>query len=220
MNPTAPKKITVLVCDDHELFRQGVKTVLNSQPDMEVVGEASDGKQAVDEALRTIPDVVLMDISMPILKGFDATRRIKKALPGAKVLILTIYDDEDLVARCLAAGASGYVLKDSPPLQLIYAIQAVNRGQKYMSPGVLTDVVRQYLAQPAEFKGGYESLSDREREILVLLAEGHALKDIAVQLDLSVKTVDAHKCNLMRKLDLHDRSGLIRYAIRKRLVEV
>ena len=219
MNRIALKKITVLVCDDHELFREGVKTILNSQPNIEVIGEASDGKQAVETSLRLNPDVVLMDISMPVLKGFDAVRRIKKALPGIKTLILTVYDDEDLVARCLDAGASGYVLKDSPPLQLVYAIQAVNRGQQYMSPGVLTGMVRQYISQPADFKGGYESLSDREREILVLLAEGNSLKVIASQLTLSVKTVDAHKCNLMRKLDLHDRSELIRYAVRKRLVE-
>jgi two-component system response regulator NreC len=215
----ATKKITVLVCDDHALFREGVKTILSSQPDIEVTGEAADGKEAVEESLRLNPDVVLMDISMPVLKGFDAVRRIRKARPDAKILILTVYDDEDLVARCLDAGAAGYVLKDSPPLQLVYAIQTVHRGQQYMSPRVLTGVVRQYIAQPADFKGGYELLSDREREILVLLAEGQSLKEIASRLNLSVKTVDAHKYNLMRKLDLHDRSELIRYAIRKRLVE-
>jgi len=214
-----PKKITVLVCDDHALFREGVKTILSAQPDIEVVGEAADGKEAVDEAIRVNPNVVLMDISMPVLKGFDAVRRIRKVRPDVKILILTVYDDEDLVARCLDAGAAGYVLKDSPPLQLVYAIQTVSRGQQYMSPRVLTGVVRQYIAQPADFKGGYELLSDREREILVLLAEGQSLKDIASRLNLSVKTVDAHKYNLMRKLDLHDRSELIRYAIRKRLVE-
>jgi two-component system response regulator NreC len=207
------------VCDDHALFREGVKTILSAQPDIEVVGEAADGKEAVDEAIRLNPNVVLMDISMPVLKGFDAVRRIRKVRPDVKILILTVYDDEDLVARCLDAGAAGYVLKDSPPLQLVYAIQTVSRGQQYMSPRVLTGVVRQYIAQPADFKGGYELLSDREREILVLLAEGQSLKDIASRLNLSVKTVDAHKYNLMRKLDLHDRSELIRYAIRKRLVE-
>ena len=213
------KKITVLICDDHALFREGVKTILSSQPDFEVVGEAEDGKEGVDLAIRLQPDVVLMDISMPVLKGFEATRRIKKARPDVKVLILSVYDDEDLVARCLDAGASGYVLKDSPPPQLIYAIQAVSRGQQYMSPRVLTTVVRQFIANPAEPKTGYDLLSDREREILVLLAEGVALKDIARRLNLSVKTVEAHKYNLMRKLNLHDRSELIRYAIRKRLVE-
>ena len=213
------RRIRVVVCDDHALFREGVKTILNSQPDIEVVGEASDGKEGLEQALRLYPDVVLMDVSMPILKGFDATRRIKKARPDIKVLILTVYDDEDMVARCLDAGAAGYVLKDSPPLQLVYAVQAVNRGQQYMSPRVLTGLVRQYLAQPTEFKVGYELLSDREREVLVSLAEGQSLKDIATRLNLSVKTVDAHKVNLMRKLDLHDRSELIRYAIRKGLVE-
>ncbi len=213
------KKITVLICDDHALFREGVKTILSSQPDFEVVGEAEDGKEGIDLAVRLQPDVVLMDISMPVLKGFEATRRIKKARPEVKVLILSVYDDEDLVARCLDAGASGYVLKDSPPPQLIYAIQAVSRGQQYMSPRVLTTVVRQFIANPTEPKTGYDLLSDREREILVLLAEGVALKDIARRLNLSVKTVEAHKYNLMRKLNLHDRSELIRYAIRKRLVE-
>lgn len=219
MSQSTGKKITVLVCDDHALFRAGVRTILSSQPDIEVVGEAADGKEAVDQALHLNPDVVLMDISMPVLKGFDAVRRIKKARPAIQVLILTVYDDEDLVARCLDAGAAGYVLKDDPPLQLVYAIQTVNRRQQYISPQALSGVVRQYIAQPSDFKGGYELLSDREREILVLLAEGQSLKDIATSLNLSVKTVDAHKCNLMRKLDLHDRSELIRYAIRKRLVE-
>jgi DNA-binding NarL/FixJ family response regulator len=216
---SAKNKITVLVCDDHALFREGVKTLLSSQPDIEVIGEAADGQEAVDLAIRLYPQVVLMDISMPVLKGFDAVRRIKKRRPDIKILILTVYDDEDLVARCLDAGAAGYVLKDSPPLQLVYAIQTVHRGQQYMSPRVLTGVVRQYISQPADFKIGYELLSDREREILVLLAEGQSMKDIATRLNLSVKTVDAHKYNLMRKLDLHDRSELIRYAIRKRLVE-
>ncbi len=219
MNRGSQKKITVLVCDDHALFREGVKTILNSQPDIEIIGEAADGKEAVQEAIRLSPDIVLMDISMPVLKGFDAVRRIKKVRPEIKILILTVYDDEDLVARCLDAGAAGYILKDSPPLQLVYAIQTVNNGEQYMSPRVLTGVVRQYIAQPADFRGGYDLLSDREREILVLLAEGQSLKEIATRLNLSVKTVDAHKYNLMRKLDLHDRSELIRYAIRKRLVE-
>ena len=216
---TAPKKIKVLVCDDHQLFREGVKTILNAQPTLEVVGEASDGKEAVDVAMKLNPDVVLMDISMPVLRGFEATRRLKRARPFIKVLILTVYGDEDLVTRCLDAGAEGYILKDTPPVQLVYAIEAVNQGHQYLSPSVLKGLVRQHISQPSGLKSGYELLSDREREILVLLAEGESLKDIATRLDLSVKTVDAHKTNLMRKLDLHDRSELIRYAIRKHLVE-
>ena len=213
------KRIKVLICDDHPLFRVGVKTILSSQPEIEVVGEAADGKEAVQKAIRLRPDIVLMDIAMPVMKGFEAARRIRKVRPDIRVLILTVYDDEDLVARCLDAGVAGYVLKDTPPLQLVYAIQTVHNGQRYMSPRVLTGVVRQYVAKPGEFKSGYESLSDREREILVLLAEGQSMKDIATRLNLSVKTVDAHKYNLMRKLDLHDRSELIRYAVRNRLVE-
>jgi two-component system, NarL family, response regulator NreC len=215
----AHKKITVLVCDDHQLFREGVKTVLSTQPDIEVTGEAANGEEAVEQAILLDPDMVLMDISMPLVKGFDAARRIRKSRPHIKVLILTVFDDEDLVARCLDAGAAGYVLKDAPPLQLIDAIRTVHRGQQFLSPKVLTGLVRQAIAQP-EVKGGYDLLSDREREILVLLAEGLSLKEIATKLELSVKTVDAHKYNLMRKLDLHDRSGLIRYAVRKKLVEV
>src|SRR5580704_11501232 len=142
-------RIRVLICDDHTLFREGVKTILASHPEFEVVAEAEDGREAVERATRLNPDVVLMDISMPVLKGFDATRRIKKALPAAKVLILTVYDDEDLVARCLDAGAAGYILKDSPPAQLIYAIQTVYRGQQFLSPKVLTGVVRQFISQTA-----------------------------------------------------------------------
>ncbi len=213
------RKITVLICDDHALFREGVKTILGAQPDIEIVGEAENGKDAVEQAIRLSPDVVLMDIAMPGLKGFDATRRIKKVRPETKVLILTVYDDEDMVARCLDAGASGYVLKDSPLMQLVYAIQTVERGQQFLSPRVLTGVVRHFIQKPPEQRGSYELLTDREREILVMLAEGFSLKDIATRLNLSVKTVDAHKVNLMRKLDLHDRAELIRYAIRKKLVE-
>ncbi|HTQ55174.1 MAG TPA: response regulator transcription factor [Bryobacteraceae bacterium] len=219
MNRGSHKRIRVVVCDDHALFREGVKTILNAQRDMEVVGEAGDGQEAVDLAVRLSPDVVLMDISLPVLKGFDAVRRIRKVRAAVKVLILTVYDDEDLVGRCLEAGAAGYILKDSPPLQLVYAIQRVYQGEPYISPRILTAVVRQYLSHPVKFKEGYDLLSDREREILTLLAEGHTLKDIAGQLNLSVKTVDAHKVNLMRKLDLHDRVELIRYAIRKRIIE-
>ncbi|HYM10071.1 MAG TPA: response regulator transcription factor [Bryobacterales bacterium] len=213
------KKIKILICDDHLLFREGVKTVLQREPHIEVVGEASDGKQAVELAKLLQPDVILMDISMPVLKGFDATRRIKKSSPHVKVLILTVYDDEDLVTRCLNAGALGYLVKDSPPTQLLFAIEAAVRGEQYLSPKVLKGVMTHYVQHLGEAKTRYDSLSDREREVLVMLAEGNSLKGVATQLNVSVKTVDAHKCNLMRKLDLHDRSELIRYAIRKKLVE-
>jgi two-component system, NarL family, response regulator NreC len=213
------KKINVLVCDDHILFREGVKAILERESSIEIVGEASDGKQAVDQAKLLRPDVILMDISMPVLKGFDATRRIKRFLPDARILILTVYDDEDLVTRCLNAGALGYLVKDSPPAQVVFAIEAASRGEQYLSPKVLKGVMNRFVNSSSEAKTRYDLLSDREREVLVMLAEGASLKEVATQLNLSVKTIDAHKCNLMRKLDLHDRSELIRYAVRKKLVE-
>jgi len=213
-------KVRVLICDDHSLFREGVKTILNAQPNLDLVGEACDGLQAVEMAEALRPDVMLMDISMPLLRGFDATKRIHRALPDIQILILTIHDDEELVARCLMEGAAGYILKDAPPEQLVYAIQALSRGERYLSPRVLKGVVNAYRAgNPERTQTKYDLLSDREREILVLLAGGDALKEIAQRLNLSVKTVDAHKANIMRKLELHDRAELIRYAIRNKLVE-
>jgi two-component system, NarL family, response regulator NreC len=209
-----------LICDDHTLFREGVKTILSRAIDVEVIGEAADGIRAVELALKLRPDVILMDISMPVLRGFDAVRRIKKRRPEAKILMLTVYNDEDVVARCMEAGACGFLVKDSPPSQVVYAIQSAARDQQYMSPQVLKPVIGQYVRRQDKPKTRYDLLSDREREILVLLAEGASMKEIAGKLNLSVKTVDAHKYNIMRKLEIHDRTGLIRYAIRTKLIDV
>ena len=214
------ERIKVLLCDDHTLFREGIKAILKDEPGIEIVGEAADGRQAVAKALQLHPDVVLMDIAMPDLSGFDATRRILQANPKAKVLILTMYEEEEVINRCLSAGASGYVLKDAPRAHLIHAIDVVNNGGQYLSPRALKKVVRQYVKGSKSAATGYERLSDREREVLKLLADGLALKEIAVRLVLSVKTVDAHKTNLMRKLDLHDRSELIKYAIQRKLIRL
>lgn len=213
------KKIRVCICDDHALFREGVKAVLRQDARIELVGEAADGKQALDVIRRVRPDVALVDISMPALRGFEVAQRVNESNGKTKVLILTLYDDEELVARCLDAGASGYVLKDTPPSQLLYAIDAVSRGERYMSPKVLNSVVGHYVKRKERSKVKYDLLSDREREVLVLLAEGLAIKEVAARLDLSSKTVDAHRSKLMRKLGLRDRSELIRYAIRKKLIE-
>jgi two-component system, NarL family, response regulator NreC len=213
------KKIKVLICDDHAMFREGIKAIVGAHPQFKIVGEASEGYQAVNLAANLHPDVVLMDISMPGLKGFEATRRIHRRQPNVSIVILTIYEDDSLVARCLEAGAVGYVLKDTAPEQLIYAIEAASRGERYLSPRVLRGVVSAYLIG-GKVRTKYESLTDREREILTLLAEGLPFKDVAERLNLSVKTVDAHKVNLMRKLGIHDRTGLVRYAIREKLIHV
>jgi two-component system response regulator NreC len=214
------RKVKVLVCDDHELFREGVKALLRAEPEIEVIGEARDGRRALESVASLHPDVVLMDMEMPDLNGLEATRRIRQLEPSVKVLILTMYAEDELVARCLDAGAAGYVLKDVPASQLVYAIHSVHQGGRYMSPGALDAMIERYVKGAPRPETRYDLLTDREREVLKLLADGHSLKEVAARLGLSLKTVDVHKTNLMRKLDIHDRAGLIRYAIRNRLVRV
>lgn len=212
--------IKILVCDDHTLFRAGLKALLRNEPDFEIVGEAQDGQEGVEKVATLRPDVVLMDISMPRLNGFEATRVIVEADKNAKVLILTMYDEDDLIIRCLEAGASGYVLKDAPAEQLIYAIREAWKGEKYLSPGVVSKVVTQYLKTSSRPQDPYDSLSGRERETLKMLAEGLSVKEIAYQLKLSVKTVEVHKYNLMKKIDVHDRTELVKYALRTKLIRL
>jgi two-component system response regulator NreC len=211
--------IRILLCEDHALLRQGLRAIFRSFPCLEVVGEAANGREAVETVARLRPDVVLMDLEMPELNGMDATRRIVASRTGARVVILTLYDDEEIVASCLEAGASGYVLKDGPSTELITAIEAVRRGDMYLSPRALARVV-EYGAKGRPVKTRYELLTDREREVLKLLADGLSSKDIAARLQLSVKTVDVHKSNLMRKLGIHDRAGLVKYAIQRKLIRV
>jgi two-component system, NarL family, response regulator NreC len=209
---------SVLICDDHSVFREGVRSILSAEPDVTVVGQAGNGVEAVKKARELRPDVVLMDIAMPIMRGFDATQRIQKLDPGIHVLMLTVYDDEDLVARCLTAGAVGYILKDAPPEQLVYAVRCAAAGERYLSPKALKGLVGPVATGIPKITTRYDLLSDREREILIRLAEGESLKEVATVLNLSVKTVDAHKYNIMRKLDVHNRTELIRFAIRQKLV--
>jgi two-component system response regulator NreC len=213
-------KTRLLICDDHTLFVEGIKAMLRNEVSLEIVGEARDGRQAVELAKELKPDLLLMDVSMPDMNGFDATRRVREFDPAAKVLILTMHDEEELVARCLEAGAAGYIMKDAPASQLLYAIEMVQKGERYLSPGVLKKVVAGYVRNTGRPQTSYDRLSPREREVLKLLAEGFSVKEIATRLNLSVKTVDAHKTNLMKKIDVHDRSELIRYAIQKKVIAV
>ena len=214
------KKIRILICDDHTLFVEGIKALLRNETSLEIIGEARDGRQAVELVKQLKPDLLLMDISMPDMTGFDATQRVHEFNPSLKVLILTMHDDEELVARCLEAGAVGYIMKDAPASQLLYAIEAVQKGDTYLSPVVLKTVVGGYVKNSNRPQTSYDRLSVREREILKLLAEGLSVKEIAVRLNVSVKTVDVHKYNLMKKIGVHDRSELIKYAIQKKLIAV
>jgi two-component system response regulator NreC len=215
------QKTTILVCDDHTLFREGIKEMLREQRWIEIVGEAHTGREAITEAQRLHPALVLLDLSMPDLGGLEATGRILQDNPKTKVIILTMYEEEEVITRCLRAGASAYVLKDAPLSDLIHAIDVVSGGGQYLSSRALKKVLAQPVHEGNKSKAtGYERLSDREREVLKLLAEGLALKEIATRLLLSVKTVDSHKTNMMRKLDLHDRSEVIKYAIQKKLIRL
>jgi two-component system, NarL family, response regulator NreC len=212
--------IRLLLCDDHALFRAGIAAVLRAQPTLNVVGEAEDGRAALEKVARLHPDVVLMDIQMPRLDGFEATRRITRAHRSVRVLMLTMYAEERLVARCLEAGASGYVLKDVPVSELARAIHAAARGERYLSAGAMDTDAGGRGRPIVPTRTRFDLLTGREREVLKLLAEGLTVKEAAASLDRSVKTVDVHKSNLMRKLDVHDRAGLVKYAIAHRLVHM
>lgn len=215
-------KIRILLTDDHTLFRQSLRNLLAAEPDLEIAAEAANAGEAVTKAAETRPDLILMDIGMPGLSSFEATRQIRRDRPEIKVLFLTMYDDEDYLAECMEVGASGYVLKDSPAEQLLSAIREVQRGGSYLSPRMLSHLVNDFRMQvrsePRASRFG--SLTKREREILKLLAEGGSVKEIACSLDLSVKTIEAHKFNLMRKLDLHNKAQLVQYAIQKKIIRL
>jgi len=215
-------KIKCLLVDDHTLFRQGVRRLLESESDFEVIAEAADGGEAVEKARDTRPDVVLMDIGMQGLSSFESARQIKKNRPEVKILFLTMYDDEDYLVQCLEVGASGYVLKDTPAPQLLTAVRDVYKGGKFLRSQVLGKLVEDFRSRVRDtrLRPRMSTLTPREREILKLLAEGNSVKEIAVILGLSVKTVEAHKFNLMRKLDIHNKAQLVTYAIQKKIIKI
>jgi DNA-binding NarL/FixJ family response regulator len=213
--------IRVLLADDHTLLRSGIKALLEDEPDMAVVGEAEDGREAVKLAHTLRPNLVLMDIAMPLLNGLEATRQIKREHPEIKVLVLTMYDHEEYFRQVLEAGASGYIIKRAAANELVAAIRAVYSGESVLSPAITRYLVEDYLSgEPRKDDEDPNALSPREREVLQLIAEGKTSREIADILNLSIKTVQSHRTNLMRKLDLHDRGEIIKYAIQKKIIEI
>jgi len=213
--------IKILIADDHKILRQGIRSLLASQEDFEVVAESSDGQETVKETLKHKPDVVLMDIAMPNLNGFEATRQIKKKLPEVKILVLTMYRDDEYVLQALQAGVSGYVLKDVAVEELITAIRAVHNNQYFLSPSISRTVIDASLGKIERAdKEPFDLLTPREREVVQLIAEGYTNKQIAVKLFISVKTVDAHRSHIMDKLDIHDVATLVKYAVRRGLTDL
>ncbi len=214
------KRIKVLIADDHTLVRDGIRSLLELIVDIEVVGEAINGKEALEKVEQLAPDVVLMDLAMPIMGGLEATRRIRKQFPQTKVLALTQYDDSEYVIPVIEAGASGFVTKMSAFSELTSAIQAVYKGESYLSPSAAAALVQEYQ-QKTEVEGEkdpYQQLTDREREVLKLVAEGHTVREIAEMLVVSPKTVEWYKTSLMNKLNIHNKTDLIKFAIRRAII--
>jgi DNA-binding NarL/FixJ family response regulator len=211
--------IRVILADDHHLVRKGIRALLEKSEDIQVIGEAEDGLQAVELAERLLPDVLVMDIAMPRMNGIQATERICATL-ATQVVILSMHSDETLVKYALRNGAKGYLLKHSVTEELLLAVRAASRGETYLSPAISRIVLHEFLAQPADStpSSAFDELSPREREVLQLVAEGHTNTAIAQAMNLSVKTVEKHRASLMSKLDVHDVAGLTRIAIKHGLV--
>ena len=212
--------VRILIAEDHTIVRKGLCSILKNEKDIDVIGEAENGKEAIKKVEELTPDVVVMDISMPLLNGLEATRQIKKRFPEVKVLILTVHSNEEYILEILKAGASGYLVKKAAPEELVAAIHAVSRGNSFLSPSVSKSVIKKFL-QVAGAEAGLEKsslLTEREREVLQLIAEGYSTRKIAELLFISVKTVEAHRSHIMEKLDLHNIADLTRYAIRTGII--
>lgn len=215
------KRIAVLLVDDHTVVRQGLRALLESEGDMKVVGEAENGRQAVGLAKTTLPDVVVMDVAMPVLNGIEATRQIAKHLPSAKVLGLTSYGDDDCVTQLMQAGASGFLIKQTAAEDLLKAIREVKRGKLFFSPTISKRLREQKPGGCDDAQAPLRTgmLTSRESEVLQLIAEGFANKQVAAELSISIKTVEKHRQQVMNKLNIHDIASLTRYAISKGWVE-
>jgi DNA-binding NarL/FixJ family response regulator len=214
------EKHKIVIAEDHTILREGLRALLSSDPDCTVVGEAEDGREAVQCVEQLGPDLILMDLSMPKMNGIEAIREIKKRSPETRILALTVHKTEEFILEVLQAGADGYLLKDASSVELMMAIRSILGGKRYISPSVSQMVIEGYLDGKKGFESGspWDTLTKREREILKLIAEGHKNKEIADYLYISVKTVEKHRANLMKKLDLHSASALTAYAMERGLI--
>ena len=210
--------LRILLADDHALVRAGIRALLEKLPGVEVVGEASNGREALNLIKTTAPSVILLDISMTELGGLEALPRIVRDFPGVKVIILSGHSNEEFVLRALREGAHGYMLKDAAAEELALALKAVAQGQTYLSASVSRTVIEAYLSRNGGEKGPVDPLTPRQREILQLIAEGRNTKEIAGTLGISIKTVEAHRAQLMDRLDIHEVAGLVRYALRMGMI--
>jgi DNA-binding NarL/FixJ family response regulator len=215
-------KIRILIADDHALVREGIRALLNLCDDLDVVGEAADGKEAIEATRRLDPDVVLMDINMPGLGGLEATLAIRNENQRAKILVLTQYDDREYVTRFLKSGASGYILKKAAGSELASAVRAVHRGGLVLDPSLARDVLAPAAPHPGTGSGEerYQSLTDREKQVLKLVAEGNSNKEVAQFLGISVKTAMSHRERVMQKLDIHNRTDLVKFALRQGVIKL
>jgi DNA-binding NarL/FixJ family response regulator len=213
-------RLQIVIGDDHTLFRQGLRKILEERPEWVIVGEAGDGREAVRLALAMQPDVIVLDIGMPLLNGIDATRQIVKRLPQTRVLILSMHAQEAYVVQALQAGAHGYLLKDSAAQELIHAVDVVADGKSFFSPAVAKVMLNDYVKRLSDHGASdrYDLLSEREREIFQLVAEGRSSKDIAALLSLSPTTVETHRAHIMQKLNLHNTAELVLYAVRRGVI--
>lgn len=208
------EKLRIMLAEDHLTVREGIKLLINSQPDMEVIGEVGDGASAVKEAQKLLPDIVVMDVSMPEVNGLKATRKLKQIAPGIKILTLTRHTDDAYLQQLIESGASGYVLKQSAPTELIRAIRTVAEGKSYLDPSLTGRMFGGYARRSNSRRGESKAnLTDRESETLRYIALGYSNKEIAELMQISVKTIEAHKANAMRKLDIYSRIDIVRFAI-------
>lgn len=214
------KRIRILIADDHGIVRTGLRLQLDRNEGFEVIGEAADGREAVRMAEELVPDVVIMDIAMPNLNGIQAASQIVKARPQIGIVMLSMHSDETYITRTLAAGAKGYLLKDNAEVDLFRAVEVVAQGKPFFSPAIANKLLEDYIFQMQQrgLHDSYDLLTDREKEILQLLAEGKSNKDVAILLDLSTNTVETHRTRIMQKLDLHSAAEIVLYAVRKRII--